>query len=200
MAPTPSGGDFSTPKKPATSLLGCQRKGCPGVCPTKVVVAKARTDKPARCRVCERKFTVPPGSDKSVPAKQTTTKGEQAKPGTDEVKKLRQELALKDKRMAELEAHQSANVDEGGGEAVSSEKNPKQRLFELENLLKGAKDNGLFEIAKDLEKKVSDLRETIEAGKAGGDPCTAILRKLKAAQNRQAQLREQIQKDFDRLD
>ena len=60
----------------------CKRRSCPGVCPAKVVAHRHGTGKPARCRVCEQEFTLPPGAADLYPAnnkKQSPSESNQVK-------------------------------------------------------------------------------------------------------------------------
>ena len=195
MAPNSNknlGGGWAAPKNPATMLQDCKRPTCRGVCPLKVVVAKHGSANPARCRVCERKFTIPPGAEKLFHGKDTTNKG--GKHETNQIKLLKQQLAQKDKALAEMQ-----KIPQDSAEKADADEKPKQTLADLQNALRVCMQEGCTEEAKGLEKKIAEFNNSSDNQKAG-DPCRAILGKLNAAKNREMQLQEQLRKDFDKLE
>ena len=202
MAPN---SDFVAPNKSAAIMQPCPRATCPGKCPLKVVVKRYSTVSPARCRVCERKFTYPPGAEKLFEYKDSKPRGGNVPVHANtqsEVNKLKNQLAQSKQHNTLLQQKlagtggASSEEQEGGPKAK-----PKGNLPALQKALASAKEAGFEETSeyvKVLEAKVAEAKAAAEEGKTG-DPCKAILGKLHAAQAKQTQLEDQLKKDAERF-
>ena len=182
--------DFVEPRKPRIQMRGCTRPTCPGVCPLKVVVQKHGTAKPALCRVCERKFTIPPGAEKLFPAKTTTPKGHT--PQKQELDKLRNQVSqLKE----QLHKHKGKEEDSGEKEGDEPPVKPSLKVSNLEKCIRACKEVGASTV--DLEKQLAEAKKLLDKP---GDPCKAILGKLNHAIKREEQLQNQLAIDFKKLE
>ena len=193
MAPNTNknlGGGWVVPKKTNTMLRECQRPTCPGVCPLKVVVHKHGSVNPARCRVCERKFTIPPGAEKLFHGKDTTDKGGGAE--SRQVQQLKKQLEQKNKALAELRKDWHPSVDRASDEVAK----PKQTVAALQKALSAVKEAGLSSLVEGLEKQLAAAKEAAE--EKPGDPLKAIFGKLNAAKAREKQIQEQLRKDLEK--
>ena len=186
-----SSAEFVEPKKPRTPMRDCGRPTCPGVCPLKVVVQKHGTSNPAKCRVCERKFTIPPGAEKLFPAKPTSTQGNtQAK---QELDKLRNQVSQLKEQNQKLHQAKTSEEDSGTKEGEELVK-PSVKVSNLEKAVLVCKELGASTV--DLEKQLVEAKKLLDRP---GDPCRAILGKLNAAVKKEEQLTKQLEVDFKKL-
>ena len=168
----------------------CKRRNCPGVCPAKVVAHKYGTGKPARCRVCEQEYTLPPGAAELFP----NSNKKQSPAETNQVKQLREQNA---RLKAQLDKQKEADSETKakGAEDEATKQNVKGLQAAFDQL---QKSGATKELLASLEKELKAAKEAAKP-KAGGDPCKIILGKLTAAKNRKKQLEDQYKKDLEKL-
>ena len=174
---------YSQPKNPARQMRSCVGHTCNGVCPLSVVVRQHGTAKPAICRECGRKFTVPPGAEKLFKKADV--------PVNTELTKLR-------KQMAEMQKKLDSSAAEPASK--SNEEPPKAIVTGLQAALDSAKEAGVSEIIiKQMQKDV-DAAKQIEAASRSGCPLKAMWGKNTAAKSKLDQLAAQVVKDIERLE
>ena len=169
---------WRVPKRAAAPLLYCQRQGgCTGSCPLKVALHKRGQGAPAKCRVCQRVFWIPPGADRwtnlmAPRSKQARRSNQQLQ---QQVKDLTQQLA----------------AAKDPSSAVSAPEPPS--VQKLQAAVDACKLAGIS--SSDAEAQLAKAK----ADEVAPTSLRAVLGKLSAAEAHAKQVADQLVKDEEKV-
>ncbi len=162
--------------------------GCPGTILAAVAAHKLSQGKPACCRVCNRRYKVPHGAERTNNNNTRNGNGMQAK-----------QLAEQAKQIADLQKQlaSKSTTDANTSNATKAESGAKMDVKKLQTIIDNSKEANLpATIIADLEKQ---LQEAKEQEATQGNDLNSVLRKLKSAEAHCKQMADQVSKDQERL-
>ena len=181
---TPAGGGWSSPKRPLRIVRNCPRAGCNGTCPLATIARLHKTDKPATCRVCGRRYPLPPGT-----ADLLAGQGTQVLPKQDETAALKKEVAQLRRELASAQPLPPASPD------VPSASKPS--AAELEARLEQAKQWGDPRIISLCQAELDAAKSA--ANESSDSALKKVLGKLSQANAHASQMASNVVKDTERL-
>ena len=149
--------------RPQTTLLQCSNWACAGCIPLHVAVHKQATGTPAHCRICDKRYKIPPGAERNVQKRPP-----QAAPSANP-KDLAAQLKQKESQIKQLQQKCNSlqnGVDKAppeGGDLPPDEKLSEQ-IPKRQNYV-----NSLEELGRDATQAKLELQQAKDARDAARD-------------------------------